>query len=230
MSQKIIIRDRVSGEPVAHLDPKDILPPVQLVENLWLSVAPNQVAVDPNRKQPLWIVEFYPYKRRLDIESEKADGWVYASIEKPDDRLSPEAWEDTRLRWAASEEESQTWAQYYLGVQLAALFPSVTNPKPSDPRTLKELAAWFLDKNPDSQNAPEFALLIDEHFEQSNPPASTVWIHLDVISVRCHNAAKTDVETIRRTTYHPIKVAFREFDLPYFVRLKGNHAVISKIR
>jgi hypothetical protein len=79
---------------------------------------------DTRETPPLYIKEVPRYRRRPDIE--KADGWVRAEIEGPDDRISPEAWADTRWHWTASEEEAQALAQQHRGVQLADLFPAAT--------------------------------------------------------------------------------------------------------
>jgi hypothetical protein len=138
MAHKIVVYDRVSGAPVAHLDPDERLQPIQLAENLWLSVAPT-------RMPPLWFVESYQYRRRPDVEAEKADGGVYAEIAGEVCRISPEAWEDTRRRWKVSEEQTQALAQHHRGVPLSDLFPTVTLSdfyppivKPKRPRKIRQ--------------------------------------------------------------------------------------------
>jgi hypothetical protein len=223
MAHKIVVYDRVSKAPVAHLDPDERLPPIQLGENLWLSVAPS-------RLPPLWFVEAHQHRRRPDVEAAKADGQIYVEIAGEVCCISPEAWADTLKAWKFSEEEAQALAWEHGGVQLSELFPMVAESKPGRPRTLKELAAWFLRKNPGSQNAPEFVLMIDESFTRLDSSTSTVSIRLDDIREKCHNGRNPDVDTIRRTTISPVKNAFRKFDLPYLLRLRGDFADITKFR
>jgi hypothetical protein len=192
-----------------------------------------------NRVHPLWFVGRPMYRRRPDVEAERADGRVHAEVPSEGGieirRFTPQAWELARIHQVASEEEAKALLQHCGKAEPPGFFSAASEPKPASPLTLKELAALLLKEQPSLRILPEFLLMIDERFTQSDLPTTTVEIHYDDIREECYNGEDTDDETIRRTAITPTKTAFRKYDAPYYLRMKskkgkGVFAVITKIR
>jgi hypothetical protein len=185
---------------------------------------------------PRWYVGRPAYRRRPDVEAEKADGKVYAEVPGRGGievlAFTPEAWRNrwTRIHEVISEEEAQTRAQHFLGAKLSDLFPAMAKPKPARPGPLSELAAVLWDEGPKSRNVPEFLKLIEERFVQSDPPASEVEIPFEDIIKRCHAGYDADVDTIRKNTLDPTKKAIRDAHLPYRWRTDWVHRIVTITR